>query len=146
MKVAQSCLTLCDHMDHTIQSMESLQSKIPGWVPFPFSRDLPNPGIKPRSLALQADYLPTELWGKPAYNLLTYVKTLQWYTWEVATQVFSWSARCAFFFLPSQSKHIYWYWYAVKTWFLHKISLRIILLLTRCLWVQTWGWFIFSSF
>ena len=27
--------------------------------------DLTNPGIKPRSPALQADSLPTELWGKP---------------------------------------------------------------------------------
>ena len=27
--------------------------------------DLPNPGIKPRSLALQADSLPAELLGKP---------------------------------------------------------------------------------
>ena len=30
-----------------------------------FSRDLPNPGIKPRSPALQADSLPAELPGKP---------------------------------------------------------------------------------
>jgi len=34
---------------------------------FPFASpgDLPNPGIKPRSPALQADSLPTELQGKP---------------------------------------------------------------------------------
>ena len=31
------------------------------WVAYPFSRDLPNPGIKPGSPALQADSLPTEL-------------------------------------------------------------------------------------
>ena len=29
-------------------------------LPFPSSRDLPDPGIKPRSLALQADSLPAE--------------------------------------------------------------------------------------
>ena len=29
-------------------------------LPFPSSRDLPNPGIEPRSPALQADSLPTE--------------------------------------------------------------------------------------
>ena len=34
-------------------------------VPFPSPGDLPNPGIKPRSSALQADSLPTELPGKP---------------------------------------------------------------------------------
>ena len=37
-----------------------LQARILEWVAFPFSRDLPNPGIKPRSLALQADSLPAE--------------------------------------------------------------------------------------
>ena len=31
-----------------------------GW-PFPSPGDLPNPGIEPGSLALQADSLPTEL-------------------------------------------------------------------------------------
>ena len=36
-------------------------------LPFPSPGDLPYPGIKPRSPALQADSLPTELWGKPIY-------------------------------------------------------------------------------
>ena len=34
-------------------------------LPLPSSGDLPDPGIKPRSLALQADSLPTEQPGKP---------------------------------------------------------------------------------
>ena len=34
-------------------------------LPFPSPGDLPDPGIKPRSPALQADSLPTELLGKP---------------------------------------------------------------------------------
>ena len=43
-----------------------LQARILEWVPFPPSPgDLPNPGIEPGSLALQADSLPTELSGKP---------------------------------------------------------------------------------
>jgi len=33
--------------------------------PFPSPGDLPNPGIEPRSLALQADSLPAEPQGKP---------------------------------------------------------------------------------
>ena len=33
--------------------------------PFPSPGDLPNPGIKPRSPALQADSLPAEPQGKP---------------------------------------------------------------------------------
>ena len=34
-------------------------------LPFPSPGDLPNPGIKPRSPALQADSLPSEPPGKP---------------------------------------------------------------------------------
>ena len=36
-------------------------------LPFPSPEDLPNPGIEPMSPALQADSLPTELWGKPKH-------------------------------------------------------------------------------
>ena len=35
--------------------------------PFPSPRDLPNPGIKPSSPALQVDSLPSELRWKPKY-------------------------------------------------------------------------------
>ena len=34
-------------------------------LPFPSPGDLPNPGIEPRSLSLQADALPSESPGKP---------------------------------------------------------------------------------
>ena len=34
-------------------------------LPFPSPGDLPDPGIKPKSPALKADPLPTELQGKP---------------------------------------------------------------------------------
>ena len=34
-------------------------------LPFPFPRDLPDPGVEPQSLALQAHSLPTEPPGKP---------------------------------------------------------------------------------
>ena len=36
-------------------------------LPFPSPGDLPNPGIKPGSPALQADVLPSEPPGKPIY-------------------------------------------------------------------------------
>ena len=36
-----------------------------GGLPFPPPRDLPDPGIKPRSPALRVDSLPTELPGLP---------------------------------------------------------------------------------
>ena len=37
-------------------------------LPFPSPGDLPDPGIKPRSPALQADALPSESPGKPELN------------------------------------------------------------------------------
>ena len=43
-------------------------SRILEWVAVPFSRDLPNPGIEPRSLTLQADSLPSEPPGKPDFK------------------------------------------------------------------------------
>ena len=62
-KVVQSCLTLCDPMDYTVHRI--IQARIPEWVAFPFSRDLPNPGVESRSPALQANSLPAEPQGKP---------------------------------------------------------------------------------
>ena len=42
-------------------------------LPFPTPGDLPNPGVEPGSLALQADALPSELPGKPrAHNACSY--------------------------------------------------------------------------
>ena len=45
--------------------MGILQARILEWVAIPFSRDLPNPGIKPKSPALQVDSLPSEPPRKP---------------------------------------------------------------------------------
>ena len=61
-KVAQSCLTLCDPMDYTDHGI--LQARILEWVAFPFSRGSSQPGIKPRSPTLQTDSLPAEPQGK----------------------------------------------------------------------------------
>ena len=62
-EIIQSCLTLCDPRDYTVHGI--LQARIIEWVAFPFSRDLPNPGIEARSPTLQVDSLPAELQGKP---------------------------------------------------------------------------------
>ena len=45
-------------------SMGILQARMVKWVAMPFSGDLPNSGIKPRSPALQADSLPADPPGK----------------------------------------------------------------------------------
>ena len=48
-------------MDYTVHGI--LQARV--LEAFPSPGDLPNPGIKPRSSALQADSLPAEPQGKP---------------------------------------------------------------------------------
>ena len=76
--VTRSCLTFCDPMDCTLLSSSvhgNLQAK-EYWsgLPIPSPGDLPNPGIKRRSPALQADSLPTEPAGKPSFTKLRYKK------------------------------------------------------------------------
>ena len=45
--------------------MGILQVQILEWVPCPPPGDLPNPGVEPRSSALQVESLPAEPPGKP---------------------------------------------------------------------------------
>ena len=49
----------------TIEFMEFSRPEYWSGLPFPSSGDLPNPGMEPRSPALQADSLPAETQGKP---------------------------------------------------------------------------------
>ena len=66
--VSQPCLTLCDPMDCGPQaplSLENLQARILKWAANPPPGDIPNPGLKPRSPALQAYSWPSEPPGKP---------------------------------------------------------------------------------
>ena len=70
--VAQSCLTLCNRMECSppgSSAHEILQVRILEWVAIPFSRDLPNPGMEPRSPTLQAGSLPSERPGKGMTSL-----------------------------------------------------------------------------
>ena len=64
----KSCLTLCYPMDYIAQqaplSMEFSRQEYWNGLPLPFLEDLPDPGIEPRSPALQADSLPYEPPGK----------------------------------------------------------------------------------
>ena len=70
---AQSCATLCDPMDCSLPGSSVhgiLQARILERVAMPCSRESSqtqgsNPGIKPKSPALQADSLPSEPPGKP---------------------------------------------------------------------------------
>ena len=70
-KVAQFCPTLWT--PETIQSMEFSRPEYWNGWPFPSLGDLPKPGIKSSSPALQADSLPTELPGKRSPRILKWV-------------------------------------------------------------------------
>ena len=71
-KVAQSCPPLCDPMDCSLpeSSVHGILQAKENWsgLHFPSPGDLPYPGIKPGSPALQADSLPTEPPGKPKFH------------------------------------------------------------------------------
>ena len=69
-KVAQLCPTLCDPMDYTVQEFFRPEFPSPG--------DFPNPGIKPRSPALQADSSSAEPQGKPKNTAMGSLSLLQW--------------------------------------------------------------------
>uniref|UniRef100_A0A4W2HS76 RNA-directed DNA polymerase n=1 Tax=Bos indicus x Bos taurus TaxID=30522 RepID=A0A4W2HS76_BOBOX len=68
-EVVQSCLTLCDPMDCSLPGFSVhgiFQARVLEWVSHsPSTGDLPDPRIKPRSPALQADTVPSEPPGKP---------------------------------------------------------------------------------
>ena len=77
-EVTQSCPTLCDPGDCSPPGSSVhgiLQARILEWVAISFSisfspspGDLPDPGIEPRSPALQADALSSEPPGKPQWG------------------------------------------------------------------------------
>ena len=58
--IIQSCLTLCHPMDYNLPGSSVngiIAARIQSVLPFRFPGDLPDPGIKPGSAALQADSL-----------------------------------------------------------------------------------------
>ena len=77
-EVPQSYPTLCDPMDGSLPGSTIhgiFQARILEWLPFPSPGDLPNPGIKSGSPALQTDALQSEPPGKPQ---IRYGQTLLW--------------------------------------------------------------------
>ena len=78
MKDAQLCQTLCDTIDCNLPGFSVygiLQARILEWIAIPFSVNLPDPGIEPGSLALQADSLLSEPPGKPKKKGLLFYRT-----------------------------------------------------------------------
>ena len=81
--VTQSCPTL---QPHGLQPSKlrcpwgSTRQEYWSGLPCPLSRDLPNPGIVPRSPALQVDSLPSEPPGKPKINFSIIKKKIKWWS------------------------------------------------------------------
>ena len=113
-KVAQSCLTLCDPMDlvHGI-----LQARILEWVAFPSSRRSSIRGVKPGSPALQVNSLPAELPVKPEITSKGKLKYSGIFPWKKTllnvighTDNSNRGWRTAYLLLKRKSLH------TVKTW------------------------------
>ena len=97
---AHSCPTLCDPMDCSPPESSFhgvFQARILSGLPFPSPGDLPDPGIEPGSLALQADSLPSE----PPSILYGYGSPLS--SPLLLTPVFSAYAFCTLSFVVSYS-------------------------------------------
>ena len=76
LSVANVCLTFVTPWTEALQAPLSIEFSRPEYLsesPFPSPGDLPKPGIKPGSLALQADSLPIELRGKHSLKLRIFV-------------------------------------------------------------------------
>ena len=95
-KVIQLCPIFCDPMDYRVHGI--FQARILEWVAFPFSRDIPNPGIKPRSPVWQVDSLPAEPWEKPKNKEVGSLSLLQQI---FPTQVLNWVSCIAGGFFTS---------------------------------------------
>ena len=82
--IALSCLTLCDPKDciacQALLSMEFSGEEYRTGLLFGSPGDLPNPGIKPVSPALQADSSASESQGKPCFLYVCINTCIQLYT------------------------------------------------------------------
>ena len=73
----QSCLTLCDPMNYSLQAPLSMKISKQGYwsgLPFPTPGDLPNPGIEPTyptAPAATGRFFTTEPPGKPMGSVVT---------------------------------------------------------------------------
>ena len=69
--------SLQPHGLYSLWDSPGQNTEVVGGLSFPSPGDLPNPGIKPRSPALQADSLPAEPPGKPKNSGVCSLSLLQ---------------------------------------------------------------------
>ena len=102
--VTQSCPTLVTPPGSSVHGI--FHSRILEGLAISFSREFPNPGIKPWSPALQADSLPTELLGKPCTAL-----TYSFLNWE-PVHCFMSGSNCCFLIciqISQEAGQVVWY-------------------------------------
>ena len=116
--VCQSCPILCDRIDCSPPGSSVhgiLQARVLEWVAIPVPPgDLPDPGIKTESPALQADSLPFELPGKAYKVSLLELKSSQTLWMQL------WDKSTFLEFIPPAPFIIFFLWVCD---FQHKISL-----------------------
>ena len=93
--------SLCNPMDCSSQTLLSMEfSRLEHWsgLPFPSLGDLPNPWIKPRSPALQANFLPSEPPGKRQKSLALagrfFTTSATWEAQEVLRVQYNMGLKC----------------------------------------------------
>ena len=105
--VTQLCLTLCDPMDCVAHqaplSMGFSRKEYWSGLPFPSPGDLPDPGIKPGSPAMQADTLPSYPSIKMKKNIMANLYK------EVPCNPQNNEKRLRFIVKESIFKHYAWY-------------------------------------
>ena len=107
-RITQLCLTLRPH------GLWILLARILKWVVFRFSRGSSQPGIKPRSPALQAESLPVEPQGKPKNTGVRSLSLLQWiFPTQESNQGllhFRWSITCITSWAIREALCLFWMW------------------------------------
>ena len=93
----------------TPPSMEFSRQEYWSGLPFPSPGDLPDPGIKPRSPAMQAAALPSEPPGKP-FSLLTHIKYCTFIKW-VLIYTLPWlsSVSLLYYLLDYSATWLHWH-------------------------------------
>ena len=99
-KLTQLCLTLCNPTDCSLPgfSVHGIShARILEWVAISFSRDLPNPGMEPRSPLLQVDSLLSEPPTNPLRDhLISYLQMHITYIYYVTSYLLHSETRKAY--------------------------------------------------
>ena len=128
-KVAQSCLTLCNPRDCSLPGSSVhriLQARILEWVAIPFSRGSSQPRIEPRSPSLQADSLLSEPPEKPKVNLSSFklapCESEHIISYDIPVNVLTWLCNQCFQLCPV-TRRIDSHWTYVNNYLAMKIRI-----------------------